>query len=231
MRKVVFILMALGLCFNAAGQTKTTKKSVEKQASPTKPASQKENPIPAKSNEVTGASAKDEAGEVDPDVANAKMMEYMTPGAQHEWLAGYAGEWREEISYWPSEKADVIVNEGKCTIEMIMGGRYLRSSHRGEFSGMPFEGTGTIGYDNITKTFASTWIDNMGTGTMFSKGILDPRTRNLVLIGDQMDPISGKTHKLREVYSKANDNEWTLDMYTTPASGKEYRSMSIRFSK
>jgi Protein of unknown function (DUF1579) len=225
MKKVVFILVALGLCFNAVGQTKTTKKSAEKPAAPA------EKPVPVKSNEVTSASSNEEASAVDPDIANAKMVEYMTPGAQHEWLAGYAGDWREEISFWSSEKADPIINEGKCVIEMIMGGRYLMSTHRGEFSGMPFEGQGTIGYDNITKTFTSTWIDNFGTGTMVSKGILDPKIMNLVLRGDQMEPVSGKTVKMREVYSKPNDNEWTLEMFTTLANGKEYLSMRIRFSK
>lgn len=228
MKKIVLIALAFGLSLNAAGQTKTTKKSTEKQASP---APKTEKAIPAKSNEVTSASPQEEAGGVDPDIAAAKMMEYMTPGESHAILAGYAGQWVEEISYWPSEKADPIVNTGKCTIEMIMGGRYLQSMHRGEFSGMPFEGSGTIGYDNATKTYASTWIDNMGTGTMYSTGTFDPKLGNLVLRGDQVDPISGKTVKVREVYSKPNDSEWTLTMFTMQANGKEYQSMNIRFTK
>jgi hypothetical protein len=35
---------------------------------------------------------------------------------------------------------------------------------------MPFEGRGTEAYDNITKQYVNTWIDNMGTGIMHSTG-------------------------------------------------------------
>ncbi len=32
--------------------------------------------------------------------------------------------------------------------------------------GMPFEGMGIDGYDNLAKQYVSTWVDNMGTGIM-----------------------------------------------------------------
>jgi hypothetical protein len=35
--------------------------------------------------------------------------------------------------------------------EMIMGGRYLMGSYKGEMMGMPFEGYSMTGYDNAAK--------------------------------------------------------------------------------
>lgn len=226
MKKIILIVMVLGLCFNAFGQTKTTKKGSEKVATPTPKADKQ---ISTQSDDLKTSSPMTE--EVSTEEANAKMLEYMTPGMQHAYLAGYVGDWVEEISLWTSEKSDPTISSAKCTIEMIMGGRYLKSTHKGEFFDMPFEGTGTIGYDNAMKVFNSTWIDNMGTGTMYTVGQIDPKTNNLVLRGEQVDYLSGKMIKIREVYTKATDSGWAIEMYTTPLNGKEFKSMQINFSK
>lgn len=49
--------------------------------------------------------------------------------------------------------------------------------------GMPFEGHGTLAYDNHRKMFVSTWIDNMGSGIMVLEGTYDDASKTLTLMG------------------------------------------------
>ena len=59
------------------------------------------------------------------------------------------------------------------TTTMVLGGRYSHSMFKGTWGGMPFEGVATLGYNNATGKFESTWMDNMGTGTMYLAGTYD----------------------------------------------------------
>jgi len=54
--------------------------------------------------------------------------------------------------------------------------------------GMPFEGIGINGYDNLKKKFVSTWIDNMGTMIVMSTGTFDPATKTFTYMGEMDNP-------------------------------------------
>ena len=65
-----------------------------------------------------------------------------------------------------------------------MGGRYQEGTYSGDMFGMPFEGRGMVAYDNATEEFVSTWIDNMGTGMMVTKGKYDEALIIMKKLGD-----------------------------------------------
>ncbi len=79
---------------------------------------------------------------------------------EHKALEYFAGRWRVEGKMWAAPGAppteSVNSNEG----EMILGGRYVRLTYRGEMMGQPFEGLQISGYDNIAKAYTTFWIDN-----------------------------------------------------------------------
>jgi hypothetical protein len=96
---------------------------------------------------------------------------------------------------------------------------------------MPFEGISTTGYDNAKKTFVSTWVDNMGTGIMIMEGKWDEKTKTLHLKGKQTDPTTGKEMDVRETFTVIDDNTQKMEMFMTPAGGKEYKNMEIVFTR
>jgi len=154
-------------------------------------------------------------------------MDYMTPGDVHKMLAKSDGEWNEDISMWMSPGAPLQKSTATCMNKMIMGGRYQSSMHTGSFNGMPFEGMSTVAYDNAKKSFITTWIDNMGTGIMVMEGKWDDKTKTLNTTGKQTDPISGKDMIVREIFQIISDDKQKMEMFMTPAGGKEYKSMEI----
>lgn len=170
-----------------------------------------------------------------PQMDSATMMknwqEYMTPGDMQKMLASYNGTWSGEITMWMDPSKPPTKNIGTCENKMIMDGRYQLSTNKGNFNGMPFEGISTTGYDNAKKVFVNTWVDNMGTGIMYLEGPWDAATKTITLKGKSVDPMTGKSIEVRQTIKMIDDKNQLMEMYMIPASGKEYKSMEIKFTK
>ncbi len=160
----------------------------------------------------------------------ALWMDYMTPGEMHQMIAKCDGDWHEDLVFWMDPKAEPTKAEAECTNSMIMGGRYQESIHKGDMMGMPFEGKGLLGYDNIKKVFQSTWIDNMGTGVMYMEGPYDKKTNSVTLTGKMVDPMTGKTEKARQIFTFVDEKTQKLEMFVTKGD-KEFKSMEIKMTK
>jgi hypothetical protein len=159
------------------------------------------------------------------------MMKAMTPGEPHKRLAELAGEWTFTNKMWMDPAAPPTESTGTATYRMILGGRYLQTEQRGEFSGMPFEGIGLLAYDNVTQKYYSTWIDSMSTGLAFSTGSYDPMKRAYTWIGDMADPTRpGVMLKVREVITIVDANTHRLDWYQAEG-GKEVKTMEIVYAR
>jgi len=158
-------------------------------------------------------------------------MDYMTPGDTHKMLAKSDGDWNADMTMWMAANTAPTKTTGTCTNRMILGGRYQESKYGATMNGMPFEGISTIAYDNALKKFIGTWIDNMGTGIMVMEGSWDKASNSLTTKGKTLDPTTGKEVTMREVFKVVDDNTHTIEMYSTPGNGKEYKSMEIKLTR
>ncbi len=166
MKKIICLLLICASVNAVYAQSARKKPAVTKEASATdeeKAAVRKETATPAKSLNPP-LSAED---------AEKAMLENMTPGEMHAQLASAVGDWKEELQMWPDPGADATVHTLNCRISMIMDGRFQESEHTGEINGMSFHGMGLTGYDNTSKKFVSTWIDNISTGIMYMTGTMN----------------------------------------------------------
>ncbi len=181
-------------------------------------------------DDVKTITAMDPKQKAEMEKAEKAWMEYMTPGPMHEMLAKSEGSWNEEVTSWMAPGAPPTVSAGRSENKMILGGRYQQSAHHGEFSGMPFEGISTVGYDNALKMYISTWIDNMGTGIMVLKGTYDQEKRMLTSTGKMVDPVSGKENDVRETINFIDENHHVMEMFEM-RNGKEHKTMQIKFTR
>lgn len=157
-------------------------------------------------------------------------MDYMTPGSMHEMMAKAVGEWKSKNTFWMDPASEPMVSEGTATFEMILGGRYLKSTHKGEAMGMPMEGINIQCYDNATKEFTATWIDNMGTGISVSKGTYDEATKTINFTGTMVDPMSGKVLDYRQTIQLLDDNHQVVEIFMN-SNGKEYKNMMVELTR
>jgi hypothetical protein len=159
-----------------------------------------------------------------------KMMDYMTPGEMHKWLAKGEGTWNEQLTMWMDPNAAPMEMAASCETKMILNGLYQQSISTGSFNGMPFEGHNLVGYDNIKKVFQSTWIDNMGSGVTFFEGPYDAATNTITFSGKMMEPSDGKESMVKETMQFVDDNTMLMTMYKI-IDGKDLKTMEIKFTR
>lgn len=157
----------------------------------------------------------------------AAMMKAAAPGENHKHLARLAGDWEFTNTMWMAPGQPPMESKGTMHGETLMGGRYTTHHWKGDMMGMPFEGLGTEAYDNMTKKFLSTWIDNMGTSITMSTGTCDDAGKVCTMTGDMADPMSGQTMTTKSVITWADDNHFKNEMYMKDPSGNEMKTMEI----
>ncbi|MFQ5888616.1 MAG: DUF1579 domain-containing protein [Gemmatimonadota bacterium] len=162
----------------------------------------------------------------------AEMAAYMaaaSPGAEHQKLAAWVGEFEVDTKFWITPGAEPMLSTGKAERKMILGGRYAVEHYEGMFFGQPFEGMGLTGYDNVEKKYVSAWVDNMGTGIQTMSGDYDDQGR-LVLLGHYTDPVTGERKTMKAVSVESGDTE-VVYMYDVAEDGTENQMMELTYRK
>ncbi|MBO9727391.1 MAG: DUF1579 domain-containing protein [Chitinophaga sp.] len=157
-------------------------------------------------------------------------MDYMTPGPIHQKMAIGDGEWTADMTMWDKPDGPPTKTTGACVNKMILGGRYCESRYTANMMGMPFEGIGTMAYDNQRKVFIDTWIDNMGTGITIMEGNWNDATHSLELKGKVVDPLTGKDCWLRQVTTWKDKDHQVMEMFRSQ-DGNERKEMEIALTR
>ena len=161
---------------------------------------------------------------------SATMMknwaDYMTPGPMHAMMAKDVGTWDAEVTMWMDPKAPPSKSKATSQVRMLLGGRYQEATNKGDFGGMPFEGISLLAYNNMTKKFENTWIDNMGSGIMFLTGTYDSTARTITFTGTMPNPMTNRNCNVRQVVTFVDDNTQKMEMYDD-SYGTERKSMEL----
>jgi len=163
------------------------------------------------------------------DPAMAEMMKLASPGPMHEKLNPFVGTWKTTVKMFTGP-GEPEVSEGTSTSEWILGGRYVRELFQGTFAGMPFEGRGLTGYDNVSKEFVGIWVDNFGTGVVVSKGKLDPSGKVFNWQSTFNNPMPGMPNAMRSVVDIVNEKMHRFTTYVM-MDGKEMKQMEITYTR
>ena len=151
---------------------------------------------------------------------------YATPGDAHKMMAAETGTWNCDMTFWEEANGKPSKSTSTANVKMILGGRYQEAIYSGTMMGQPFEGKSTLAYNNASKEFTTTFIDNMGTGMMVATGKYDEANKSMNFKGDMVNPLNGKKTAYREVYTIVDANTRKMEMYDTK-NGEEYKSMEI----
>lgn len=164
------------------------------------------------------------------EAAMKAWTDYMTPSAAHKHLAVYAGEWTAMLSWYMDPSMPPTISEGTASQKMIMDGLYLYSVNKSTMMGRPLDGLSITGYDNAKGVFFNTWIDNSGSGIMYSEGKMDEKTKVLTLKGKMYEPMSGQDLMVRSVYTFSSADEYKYEMFVE-MQGSEIKMMEINFKR
>ena len=147
------------------------------------------------------------------------MMKAMAPGENHKHLARYAGDWTFTNKMWMDPSQPPAESTGTMSGELILGGRYVQSVWKGNMMGMPFEGRGVDGYDNL------------GTGIIHFTGTCEDGGKVCTMKGDMMDPMTGQPSYMRTVTTWTDDKNFKFEMFGPLPTGQEMKMMEMVLTK
>jgi hypothetical protein len=155
---------------------------------------------------------------------------YASPTASHKLMADETGTWNCDMTFWEEPDGKPSKATSTANIKMILGGRYQEATYNGTMMGQPFEGKSTLAYNNASKEYTTTFIDNMGTGMMVALGKYDEASKSIEFKGDMVSPLNGKKSPYRELYTIIDATTRKLETFDTK-NGQEYKSMEIIMKK
>ena len=163
------------------------------------------------------------------------VIQQGSPGEAHKALELFAGNWNYVMQYWMAPEAQPGSASGTSTINLMLGGRFLKHEVKGPsmVEGQPpFEGVGFIGYDNLRKEYQTVWMDNMMTGMMRGSGSYDAASKALLEQGDFSCPATGESHHgYRSTWKVVDADHLLSETYFKTPEGKEFKSMEIRYTR
>ena len=160
----------------------------------------------------------------------AQWQVAMTPSAGHARLMPMVGTWRAKTTFTMAPGVPEQVHGGTSVHRMVLGGRYLEQIYKGMSMGMPFEGIGFTGYDNVQKRYVGTWMDTFGTGLMNSVGVGRPTDETLEFVCEAIEP-SGKKKVFESIVRIRNHEHHSYEMWTKGPNGKKFRAMLVEYER
>ena len=177
-------------------------------------------PVVAQAQEKKDAEGK---GPPDQGTMNEEMMAWMKAGMlndNHARLNDMIGDLTCSVKTWEPGMPP-MESSGTCKNEWILQKHYMRSVFTGDFMGMPYEGAGITGYDNVTKQYYSTWMDTMSTMMQTKYGQYDEKTKTYNFTSVFDGPMGDK------VYTKSQTKVFSKDKHVMTAhQGKDAKSMN-----
>jgi hypothetical protein len=153
------------------------------------------------------------------------------PGKEHELLKQFEGKWDVAGKFFMDPAAPPMEIKGSETGKVDMGGFWLRSHFKGEFLGKPFEGRSVMGYSPMKKKYVGTWIDELMPHLFVTEGDADAAGKVFTLIGDGIDPATGKPVKEKWVIEIKDADNHTMTFYGPGADGKERKTGELIYKR
>jgi hypothetical protein len=160
----------------------------------------------------------------------AQWQAAMSPSAGHARLMPMVGTWRATTTFTMAPGAPPQVHGGTSVHRLVLGGRYLEQIYKGMAMGMPFEGIGYTGYDNVQKRYVGTWMDTFGTGLMTSLGVGNPTDERIDCVAEAIEP-SGQKRVFETIVRIQNHGRHSYEMWTKGPTGKKHRTMIVEYER
>jgi hypothetical protein len=146
---------------------------------------------------------------------------------EHARLARFAGLWNVKQSLWlkpgPPQR-----DTGTAEFTTVLGGRALQQDLRIS-SRTPFHGIGFTGYDTVTRTYFTSWMDVNFTDLLVLRGARDEGTGTWNFSGS-MSGADGTPVPTREELRVLDENHFNVRYFETK-QGTEALVVELEYSR
>lgn len=163
----------------------------------------------------------------------AAWQAYAKVGPQQQQMLNRCGSWKAVTKMWEYPGSDPTTSTCTAEVYPIMDGRFVVEDFQGQFAwgehSMMLNGRGTLGFNNQTREYQFTWLDNMGTGMQYSTGTMDGNT--LTLTGDKTCCMRGGTVPMKAVTTYYGNDKALLEMYDKNPDGSWWKNFEITYTR
>jgi len=159
----------------------------------------------------------------------AQWQKAMTPAEGHKRLEPIVGSFKAKTTFVMEPGDEPQVSNATSEHRWILDGRFVQQDYNGTSMGMPFQGRGYTGYDNVKKKYVGTWMDSFSTGVMsFTSTKATPK--QITSVAEALDP-SGKKMVFDTILTIKDKNRHSYEMWTKAKNGKKFRTMLIEYTR
>ena len=157
--------------------------------------------------------------------AMVSAQEPQKPGPEHAHLKTMEGTW-DTVMEMGGQKS-----KGTATYKSICSGMWIASDFESDLGGVPYQGRGMDGYDQLKKKYIGHWFDSMTSAPMTFEGNFDADHKVLTMTGTSPGP-DGKPVKFRSTTEMKGPDLMTFQMFMADASnGKEVLAFTIEYTR
>lgn len=170
------------------------------------------------------------AGEMSQEEMMSAWMKLNAPGVNHDQLKNMAGEWDVEMRIFAGPGGEPMVDKGKAKFTTILDGRFVQEELTGKMLGMPWNGMGVYGYDNVRNLFTCFWIDSTSTQMYTCKGTRTP-DGTMTLYGEMDEPsMSMYGRVVKFVHTWPSKDKHVMACYDL-AAGPDHKAFEISYTR
>ncbi len=149
----------------------------------------------------------------------------------HKRFEPFVGTFTATVKLWMGP-GEPHVTTGVMNNTYDLGGRFLQQVFTGDPGEGPFpnfEGRGYWGYNTTTKKYEGFWIDTACTAMQTETGDVDTAGKVWTMVGEMIDPQSGRPMKKRSVIALKDNDHHSMEMFFTTPDGTEAKGMEIQY--
>ena len=147
--------------------------------------------------------------------------------SEHARLAKLAGLWNVKQSLWV-QPGRPQMDVGTAEFITVLGGRALRQDLRIS-SATPFQGIGFTGYDTLTRTYFTSWMDVNFTDLLVLRGDRDEGTNTWRFSGS-MPAVGGTSIPTRQELHVLDEDRFIVRYFET-RQGSEKLVVQLEYSR
>lgn len=161
------------------------------------------------------------------DEAMQEAIEMAAPGAEHEWLSDFTGDWSLDYKFYPAPGADPIISSGDGKAEMILGNRFLKLTSTGTIMGLETETLTILGFDKRFKKYTLDGYDTMGTYAIHAEGDYDTPSTTIDFKGSNYEPSMDSDIDYTMSFIFDSENSYKVELYFHIPGMDDYKMMEF----
>ena len=172
------------------------------------------------------AQAEDAKGPPSPDALLKALAEAGKPGAEHQKLQPFVGDWNLTVRVWTDPSQPPAEAKGTVERKWIMGGRFLQENVKTECHGKTFEGLGLVGYDPGQKKFTAVRVCGLCGTISHGLATCDGSGTKFVCTKEECCPLTGQKIQARDEIVVESNDRIVINSYRS-VDGKEIKAMEF----